>query len=171
MPEFKLSEVQKAWLQALESDEPKVKQSYGEVGSNVHRFPCLNPLSFRYTKIQEAWLQALESDEMQDKQGFSRLINYEGKMCCLGLYCSLQPDVVRDGITFKSKSGLLLDVISDPELQDRLGLYGVNGDFRKPYSFDDMSYYSLTGLNDSQKFTFKQIAAIIRQNPTNVFRS
>lgn len=130
--------------------------------------------NYQFTEVQEAWLQKLESDEMQDKQGRGQLIDSEGKMCCLGVLCSLQPDVaiIENNFYFGED---LLDSIPVETITDRVGLRTCDGSFVAPVLYEDrvgwqVKAYTLTTLNDGAKWTFKQIASYIRANPENVFK-
>lgn len=98
--------------------------------------------------LQEKWLKALESGEYE--QGVGQL-KREDKYCCLGVACEVM------GIEY---SGF------HPGLSEAAGeLVGLTS-FGDPK--DDS--YSLTYLNDNGK-TFKEIAEIVRSNPSNYFRN
>lgn len=146
----------------------------------------------KLTENQEKWLQALESGKY--KQGRKFLAGDdpetgECSFCCLGVWCELSglphgPDELNEGrverlYTFKSgktNTHINLDY-------KELNLFAENGSFRVIENTIGLPYYdrfyrfstiptvgtSLAALNDSGKYNFKQIAALIREEPWVVF--
>lgn len=115
------------------------------------------------TEIQEKWLQALESGEY--KQVCDEL-HYRGGYCCLGVATHvLYPD--HEALKFNGWMKLdspFKQQTAPPDVQRALGLRDDCG-YIKGGNF----YDCLTEMNDSGRFSFKEIAAFIRENPEKVF--
>lgn len=102
---------------------------------------------------QEQWLQALESGDYE--QGRVRL-EKNNRFCCLGVAnkcLNLGED---------DKHCLL-------HTYEELGLLNESGSFLKSVIVNGSAYTTLIGLNDIGSVSFKEIAAIIRKDPSNVF--
>lgn len=115
------------------------------------------------TESQEKWLTALESGQYE--QGL-RYLCRNNKYCCLGVACdifniSFEVEECIDNIikTYnKQQNSAPPDIVNALNLHDCLG--SKNG-------VDDID--GLARLND-RTYTFKEIAAIIRENPSDYFR-
>lgn len=108
---------------------------------------------------QLKWLEAMESGEY--RQGFGVLYSsIESSYCCLGVAKKVL-DLTEDSIYCLEKS------------YGEIGLRSSDGIFcqavKVPSIDDDFTYDSLVELNDSEEFSFRDIAQIIRDNPENVF--
>jgi hypothetical protein len=116
----------------------------------------------------DLWVEALESDEFQ--QTTCVLTDKDDKDCCLGVACKVYQREV-GGLTLSSDaSGSVLydgNVGTLPEVvRDWFGLASAEGEY-----VDDGGYsQALTGDNDDRGYTFKEIAAIIRDRPEGLFR-
>lgn len=118
---------------------------------------------------QELWLSKLESGEY--KQGKMRLRNKDNEYCCLGVAVDLFPSpngvwVLEDFTIFyhynTSKNKTHCGVTTHDVVQ-ALSLFSILGDART------INTKSLSELNDGGK-TFKEIATIIRSDPSVYFR-
>ena len=114
---------------------------------------------------QEAWLHDLETTEAPQAKG--RLFDGVG-YCCLGRACVvLEPLVpfvrctLSDEYTFGVGGTVYASAPS--EIVNKLCLRGVLG-----YPRDSESEY-LTDMNDGGKYTFKDIARVIRSDPSVYF--
>lgn len=127
----------------------------------------------------EKWCAALESGKFGQTHGKLREAGTKN-FCCLGVACHLKAPAAwdREGSILHSLPGVLPESI-----QDAMGMRNNEGDFRKVpseilakhglflstekgyiqafYKGESGAPY-LTGLNDSFKWDFKQIAAFIR---------
>lgn len=119
---------------------------------------------------QEKYLQMLESGDYQQVQMYLCKIE-EGvrKYCCLGIACLLhgakEEQCVDAGSNFISFDGEK-DYLPT-EVQKYLRFRGHDGgEFAWNGYFLDQS---LIDLNDSRHLTFKEIAAVIREDPSRVF--
>ncbi len=115
------------------------------------------------TESQEKWLTALESGQYE--QG-SRYLCRNNKYCCLGVACeifniSFEAEKIDDDI-IKDYNGQ--QCASPPDIVDILNLYDNLG---SKNGIDDID--GLARLND-RTYAFKEIAAIIRENPSDYFR-
>ena len=143
----------------------------------------------------QAWLAALRSGDYQ--RGQSALHELAGRdkkplFCCLGVACDLfaqahpdqgrwvkrsQPGAPMSFETATDASQMYLPI----EVSDWLGLKrrGFNdsagnayGDFLKPNVMglkDEPEPKTLTGLNDEEDYSFKQIADVIESQPKGLF--
>lgn len=127
---------------------------------------------FPYTTIQLAWLHDLETTEA--KQGRRALHTEDEKYCCLGRACvvlgkSPSKQTFQGNYSYDGVGGLLL-------AYGDLGLRSSRGVLLRPFDTGALgcSYGgsllvgSLTEMNDSG-WTFKDIAAAIRADPSNFF--
>lgn len=116
---------------------------------------------------QRKWLKALESGKF--KQDKAVLKTASGSYCCLGVACEVfKTPTVK--VTFDEEADCAGAwkfngeyEVAPPFVRRALGLRSEEGD---PKDGGD----PLTDINDSGK-PFKKIAAIIRANPSNYFRS
>lgn len=113
------------------------------------------------------WLKALDSGEY--KQGVSYLVNGD-KFCCLGVACDLTDmEYVLKDVGAKEKvreyDGLA-GIIPYPAMK-AFGLQDNEGQFKSTDPTTDV-HPSLAQLNDSG-MSFKQIAAVIRSQPEDLF--
>jgi len=115
------------------------------------------PTEYILNEDQEKWLTALESGEY--KQCRSMLSDGAG-FCCLGVAC----DVL--GVDREEIRGTYLSHSAETrEVRRRLRLHHFDGDSNIRLSTE----YSLAELNDDESSTFKEIAAVIRKNPSVYF--
>lgn len=119
-------------------------------------------------KLQLKWVKALESGKFRKSTGDLR--NKKG-FCCLGVLEKLEGNLA------KRKPGnsycfLNNDMYNSSNLskktKNKYGFYGSSGQFKNDVLVK--GYSRLTTINDSEKFSFKQIAKIIRDNPSLVFK-
>ncbi len=141
---------------------------------------------YNFTPAQLAWLAALESGKYE--QGHGRLTTYVSQdkqyHCCLGVACvlyqenvgTLSPKIHEDTHTYHGTKECIMydkDKFYVPaEVQNALGLRDNQGTFAKlvTRSNDKFPCSSLASMND-EGMTFAEIAAYIRANPENVFKS
>lgn len=128
--------------------------------------------SYPFTLDQEAWLRDLETTDAPQTIGtLHRLvIDAEDEMphpvgyCCLGRACvalGISEHIAgREIGAFDGHSAWLPDSVVA-----RLRLRSDNGQLQTQVGH----CHTLTGLNDLAEWSFKQIAAYIRENPENVF--
>lgn len=124
-----------------------------------------------FTPEQEAWLRDLETtDEPQTHSLLHRVSDGKESFCCLGRACvalGLEGEPFTLGMTYLSESNVLpAQAVAKLRLRDDIGSFKFNG---PTLSDDDDVATALTELNDSGRFSFKEIAAYIRANPENVF--
>ena len=144
---------------------------------------------FKFTKEQEIWLKALESGEYKQGQGALKLITdhanlSKARYCCLGVACEvLAPDDFSRHYTSCKNTDVKEFVLEhndhqlelSGEIRALLNLRYDDGEFLKHMWVDkeDLDAYhvydSLAQMNDSGRFTFKDIAGFIRRNPTLLF--
>jgi hypothetical protein len=106
------------------------------------------------------WVKALESGRY--KQTVGALRKMKGKKpayCCLGVLCN----IATKGKKWK-QNGKLFAIFDEvgtvpPDLQEMLCMSSDNPEI--PYGDD---YKGMTGLNDDENLSFKEIAALIRKN-------
>lgn len=120
----------------------------------------LQPLGINQT----SWLKALESDKY--KQGRGLLCSFlndngDAEFCCLGVACD------NFAIRFTEENGIvqyLGEVAKAPHIISTiLALHSKHGDTK------DYTGPSLIDLNDVERLSFKEIAAIIRKDPSVYF--
>ena len=114
------------------------------------------PAEYILNEDQEKWLTALESGEYKQITG---LLFGRGGFCCLGVGCVAlgMESVEIDGV------GDLGCSIETRMIESRLKLRTRNGGSRGEIAV------SLIGLNDDCDFDFKEIAAVIRDDPSVYF--
>ena len=139
----------------------------------------------KLTEAQEQWLTALETSTINGKPiGQTKYFLWnqlEGldykSYCCLGVATQLFDPDSENLLSTQSEVASDANYASD-KTTETLGLYSREGDPKalwlyyrergpKPFSFSDKP---LANLNDTGK-TFKEIAAIIRDDPSVYFRS
>lgn len=113
---------------------------------------------------QERWLRELETTDK--KQGKKLLRSKDDKYCCLGVGCELiglTPKApTEDGYMYGADED---EWVAPDELIENLGLHDCCGYAKHPFEHRQ----DIAGLNDTGK-TFKEIAAIIRADPSMYFR-
>ena len=108
------------------------------------------------TELQERWLCALESGRYA--QGAGRL-KLGFTYCCLGVACQVAKlEFDGDGYHYDNSSS---QGVLPHGFWQKLGLKDEKG--------TNPEYGTLVQMNDSG-YSFKQIAAAIRQNPANFFQ-
>lgn len=141
--------------------------------------------------VQKAWVEALRSGKY--KRGTQVLTEVDGdecKYCCLGVACEA---VLKLKHVPGKEEGKLVRRYVTPECVDdpfvipgqywqSLGLWSSYGQFASPdpsgessylrseYVHQDFAYYSIAQLNDETPLSFEQIADIIENNPSLVFK-
>lgn len=103
----------------------------------------------------EQWCAALEGGKYQ--QGRKRL-RHAGRMCCLGVACDISNQGKWAGGIYSTKTGQSSSMEMPSAVSKYFGLaYG------NPFLIDEQGEdESAADLNDSQGYTFPQIAAAIR---------
>jgi len=122
------------------------------------------------TELQEKWLQALESGGY--KQAIGDLC-HDGNYCCLGVATEVfnpEHQALKDNGWDKWEVEGTVQT-APPDVVEALGLYSDTGRFDGFVGLDGANYDALVDLNDGAKWTFKQIAAFIRENPEKVFKN
>ena len=158
----------------------RTKFCFAYCGEACNCMPPLQPRGpnmkapFPFLPHQLAWIEDLKTTtEPQTRVYLFRKIarSPEDKrgFCCLGRICVLEnvPDSqVKDQVAKFNGSSTLLppDLVAKYKLRSGLGgfKHSVEGN-------NDQRYVDLADMNDSGKYTFKQIAEYIEQNPENVF--
>ena len=136
-------------------------------------------MGYEFNPFQEAWLDALESGMYP--QGINALctLNQDGVPAgfdCLGVLCEVFIEMfpgeveLTFGLDKARYDGRSL--IVPPLVQQCAGLRDPSGIFKEPVQLaqQGLKFYTvrLTAMNDVGT-SHKDIAAYIRQNPTNVF--
>jgi hypothetical protein len=144
-------------------------------------FSHIEPLSrvpYPYTELQEKCLQDLETTDAKQAHGALHVIFGDGSegFCCLGRFCVVAGVPRHDqGMNYRygeneiaaNAAGLPRELVEALKLRD---LGGFKRDRSFPLSDGYNCYCSgLSSMNDSGKFSFKEIAAYIRHDPWNVF--
>lgn len=123
------------------------------------------------TEVRILWTQALRSGEFP--QGLEVLRSADEKYCCLGVLCELAvragiiPPATGPGLSINSlsiNSPYHYDgrVFSLPDaVADWAGLTDPDGLLPVPVPHKDSVYRDLSELNDSEEFSFAEIADII----------
>ena len=122
-------------------------------------------MTYKFTELQEKWLQALESGEYKQTQEDLCL---DGKYCCLGVATHMfNPDhqALKDNGWYRNQSQVEATATAPEDVKEALKLNSNHGILS-----DEHEYESLVDMNDSHKFTFKDIAKFIRENPELVFK-
>jgi hypothetical protein len=127
--------------------------------------------------LAKAWLEALESDDYEQGTGALRVCD---QYCCLGVACDLgeKQGILTSIVSAADKvyaytdaGGINESGVLPPGMWQALGLREPNPDFLindlDPHFLHTRASqrFALTELNDSQKFTFRQIAYVIRNHP------
>lgn len=102
--------------------------------------------------LQTKWVELLESGDYE--QGVGRL-RIKDKYCCLGLAQVIVCKVPTDSAGQGSLS---------EEVVDKMKFRDINGG---PRSIDSRDY--LTTMNDQLRKTFKEIASVVREDPSDYF--
>ena len=117
------------------------------------------PTEYILNADQETALAALESGKYKQIEGS---LTYRGCFCCLGVFCIALGLTVSDIEGVDTHLGLNSKT---EEVQKKLKLYDGEGSSSEQFALMD----SLAGLNDGKGLTLKQIAAVIRKNPSVYF--
>lgn len=100
-------------------------------------------------KQLKKWISALDSGKY--KQGFNKL-NPDGTYCCLGVACKvLIPS--SELYTFRSKN--IIGIVPSDQPHSPKWLNNINRDF------NNITKKSLTDLNDSEEYSFSEIATLL----------
>ena len=120
-------------------------------------------------RYQVEWLEELETTS--EPQGYDRLVtvDWEGNIsgyCCLGIAAKKQ------GVPHDTMLGHM-GLCNEPELDavcENLCLRGSEGVVAdQKITIGDRQFITISGINDSTLFSFKDIATIIRNNPEVFF--
>lgn len=109
--------------------------------------------------VKKRWLKALRSGSYA--QGAGRLKNYENKFCCLGVLCDILPN---EGSwkdydkKYQSSSDFILKETKEVS-NGHLPLSLI-----KKFQLSELQVRKLVDMNDTEKKTFKEIAAYISRN-------
>ena len=128
---------------------------------------------FKFTPEQEAWLHDLETTDAE--QAYSYLRTADG-FCCLGRACETlgAESVYNDNNGCFEYEGEVASLSNG--LQYQLGLLDPLGGFEhslrdsSPRDENGEHVITLASLNDDLLWSFKQIAAFIRETPERVFK-
>ncbi len=122
----------------------------------------------KLNKYQKKWLKALRSGKYKRGTNYLTGVDTKGKLrhCCLGVACRIFPKIVEcTGIDEFNNCYYGVnrrDTILPEELQELLGVDDM-GAFNTKIRKGGNYTFTLAGLNDSNKFSFKQIADIIEK--------
>lgn len=105
---------------------------------------------------RRAWKESLLMEAFEQGRGFL-CSEFGGKFCCLGVLALIR------GVSVE-EMGCRIDLTNFPEVMNSVGLLTSIGDFTSEEGHSG----SLADMNDSG-FTFKQIAAIIEEEPNGLF--
>lgn len=110
---------------------------------------------------QKVWIKELETTTKQ-QGGFVLKENKRGVdfYCCLGIARELYG-------TRKEKQNINATCLSD-RLTKELELRSPLGELKTPFELNGIKFSSLAMMND-KNFNFREIAAIIKRDPKNVF--
>lgn len=138
-------------------------------------------MTYKFTEDQELWLRDLETtDAPQTRLVLQRVVAEDasdGKVfpvgfCCFGRACEVfgieKSMRLAGGCYTYSLDGHRSAINLPLPLVDRLGLRSGNGKLAYSVEYKGEERASITQLNDAG-MSFKEIAAFIRANPTNVF--
>lgn len=126
--------------------------------------------------LQTQWVEALESGEYQQGKGFLGTPGDPNRYCCLGVLCTIHSDNIeisqlKEYITFDGQK-----IFLPPVLSDKLAFWGADGAMNYTEDMPDKiidlldEYGFLSDINDSGKFSFKQIAEFVRMCPGAFFK-
>ena len=126
---------------------------------------------YKFSRLQKKWIEALESGKYKQGTGYLCQKGPDGQFryCCLGVLCetynsSHKTNPIKKNleitsiIDYESQIGLLPD-----KVYRAAKLYSSGGMIKK------RGFNNLMILNDIRKWSFKQIASFIKENPTAVF--
>jgi len=117
---------------------------------------------------QRKWLIDLETTKAKQASGV--LNNGNGGYCCLGRACvalgfkAYIGSGWDEGAMFYGKRGDAQEFSLPEEVKDLLAVYNSDGKSRLTFKPD------LIELNDEERLTFKEIAAVIREDPSVYFK-
>jgi len=118
---------------------------------------------------QEKWLKTLESGIYVQGQSYLNDVN-TNRYCCLGVACEIfkgELNIHCHIVEEVDEKAMAYDKITHAaptKVVNHLQLYTPYGGTTNKYKT------KLTNLNDIYKNSFKEIAAIIRENPADYFR-
>lgn len=126
---------------------------------------------YKYNDLQRAWLEDLKTTTEKQGRRWLCLEDDEGirRYCCLGRACVVAgiAEIKYGHIVHFKNNRVQMGAALDIGLQQQLKLRSKLGDIRTDDG--ELDYYTLTDMNDSGDWTFKQIADWIEQNPDKVF--
>lgn len=131
---------------------------------------------FKLGPIQELWMKTLEEHPERQYKSALGIVDETGeKYCCLGqgMVCfglgHLKDNRSHDGFYgFKElKNSQNLGGFPTSEEADIMGLHTIDG---KEYINGDDTGRSMASMNDSGRYTWPQIAAVVRANPHHFFK-
>ena len=113
-------------------------------------------------EVRQKWVEALRSGAY--KQGRCALRSADDEFCCLGVLCDLGvkagiiPEPVLESSSYKyyDRNGFL-----PQSIMNWVGIRTNYGEMNEGHD--------LTTLNDSDKYTFSQIADVIAEEPEGLF--
>jgi len=109
------------------------------------------------------WAEALESGEYKQARGKLRRVD---KFCCLGVLCNLHaqahPEIAAAQKKQSEYMGQTLGLSTEVARWAGMDEHGLGEFGFELYNAPNAD--SLADLNDQDKFTFKQIAEVIRQH-------
>lgn len=123
---------------------------------------------------QKIWLEDLENTtELQNANKLHTCVDGINAFCCLGRACyvlGLESEEKKSVIWYFSKGNPKgkTSTYAPRSVITKLKLRSNAGDFENPITYNGIEYPNLTEMNDAG-ISFKEIAAIIRTNPENVF--
>lgn len=127
--------------------------------------------AFKFTELQEQWLQLLETTELGQAKGVLRLGD---SYCCLGLAAEFVLGLTPVRVDRYDKTTVYEFDDMDRKLTAKgaakLGLVSGGGSFSRNYPPPNTAWPSLDSLNDYGRYSFKEIAKLIRENPRSVFK-
>jgi hypothetical protein len=129
---------------------------------------------YPYTPEQEAWLRDLETtEEPQAKGALHRVIpdrNSPAGYCCLGRACVVLAieEITEEGLLYSSFGEQAVNAWLPQVAIRKLWLRGSGGELAETFYKGKWAFSQLADMNDAG-WSFKRIAAYIRENPWNVF--
>jgi hypothetical protein len=106
-------------------------------------------------RLKEAWVKGLRSGKYKQAHGTLHKSDEDYKhpsYCCLGVLCQ-----IKKGVTLEKDIYYYKDVGME-------GMLSENKDFMEAIGMDNITETTLIGFNDTQKWSFKQIARWIERN-------
>ena len=128
---------------------------------------------YPYTPEQEAWLRDLETTTEPQTTGWLHVVRRSPTFpdpgyCCLGRACVVLGEKGKIHTLVESFNGYKTTLPNN--LVEKLHLRDNDGSLASDFYDDDgENFVSLIDMNDAD-WTFKEIAAYIRENPWNVFK-